>query len=172
MIFKIGDRVYHPKNGAGQVTGRGMTKVSDLEIETLKISLVETRAMLEIPISAVSRSGLRPSSSVAVLNRAMKIFSERPRNTARRQIWTKRITEFSDKTNSGDPVQLAEAVRDVWLSGRSGDLSHTGRTIYEKGRLRLAIEMADVFGGDASDYERRIDDAIQANPAAKVDEGA
>lgn len=168
MSYKKGDRLYHPVNGAGIYEGTSETEVAGIKMKVMEIALMETRATQKIPLTSSSAKGLRRASAPEILKRALRVFDERPTKGFKKSIWVKRINEFSEKINSGDPVQIAEATRDVYMSARSGELSHTGRTIYERGRNRLAMEMAEVFGEDATVYEKRIDEAIAANPGALV----
>lgn len=168
MSYKKGDRLYHPINGAGVYQGTSETEVGGEKMKVLQISLLETKVMQMIPVTSSSAKGLRKASDAETLQRAMRVFSERPTKGFKKSIWVKRITEFADKINSGDPVMIAEATRDVYMSARTGELSHTGRTIYERGRSRLAMEFSEVLGEEAAVHEKRIDDAIRMNQWADV----
>ena len=59
-------------------------------------------------------------------------------------MWSRRAQEYEAKINSGDPVAIAEVVRDLYRSQSQSDQSYSERQIYEQALERLANELAAV----------------------------
>jgi len=59
-------------------------------------------------------------------------------------MWSRRAQEYEAKINSGDPISIAEVVRDLHRNAGQPDQSYSERQIYEAALERLAREVAAV----------------------------
>ena len=59
-------------------------------------------------------------------------------------MWSRRAQEYEAKINSGDPIQIAEVVRDLHRSEDQPDQYYSERQIYEAALARLSRELAVV----------------------------
>src|SRR3546814_3338118 len=66
---------------------------------------------LRVPITKATNAGLRKLSSRDEMKTALKTLKGRSR--VRRTMWSRRAQEYEAKINSGDPVSIAEVVRDL-----------------------------------------------------------
>ena len=66
------------------------------------------------------------------------------RSRVSRAMWNRRAQEYEAKINSGDPVSIAEVVRDLHRNAGQPDQSYSERQIYEAALDRLARELAAV----------------------------
>jgi CarD family transcriptional regulator len=57
-------------------------------------------------------------------------------------MWSRRAQEYEAKINSGDPISIAEVVRDLYKSSKQQEQSYSERQIYEQALGRLAGELA------------------------------
>jgi CarD family transcriptional regulator len=62
----------------------------------------------------------------------------------KRTMWSRRAQEYEAKINSGDPVAIAEVVRDLFRNAGQPDQSFSERQIYEQALDRLAMEFAAI----------------------------
>ena len=83
------------------------------------------------------------------MDEAIQTLKGRPR--VKRTMWSRRAAEYDLKINSGDPVSIAEVVRDLHRNVGQPDQSFSERQIYEQARDRLAAEVAAV---DKTDMEK------------------
>ena len=67
------------------------------------------------------------------------------RSRVKRTMWSRRAQEYEAKINSGDPVSIAEVVRDLHRNADQPDQSYSERQIYEAALDRLARELAAVI---------------------------
>jgi CarD family transcriptional regulator len=66
------------------------------------------------------------------------------RSRTSRAMWSRRAQEYEAKINSGDPVSIAEVLRDLHRNAGQPDQSYSERQIYEAALDRLARELAAV----------------------------
>jgi len=66
------------------------------------------------------------------------------RAKVKRTMWSRRAQEYEAKINSGDPISIAEVVRDLYRGDSQPDQSYSERQIYEQALERLVNEMAAV----------------------------
>jgi CarD family transcriptional regulator len=66
----------------------------------------------------------------------------RGRSRVKRTMWSRRAQEYEAKINSGDPVSIAEVVRDLHRGEDQPDQSYSERQMYQAALDRLARELA------------------------------
>ena len=64
------------------------------------------------------------------------------RSRAKRTMWSRRAQEYEAKINSGDPVAIAEVVRDLFRADDQPEQSYSERQMYQAALERLARELA------------------------------
>jgi CarD family transcriptional regulator len=97
---------------------------------------------LRVPVEKANISGLRRLSSRDRLKTAMSTLKSAPR--VKRTMWSRRAQEYEAKINSGDPVSIAEVVRDLFRNSDQQEQSYSERQIYQSALDRLAREFAAV----------------------------
>ncbi len=148
-LFNPGDFVVYPTHGVGKVTSIEEDEIAGHKLELFVISFDRDRMTLRVPTSKAANSGLRKLSSKKRMDEAIHTLKGRPR--VKRTMWSRRAAEYDLKINSGDPVSIAEVVRDLHRNVGQPDQSFSERQIYEQARDRLAAEVAAV---DKTDMEK------------------
>jgi CarD family transcriptional regulator len=77
-------------------------------------------------------------------------------------MWSRRAQEYEAKINSGDPVSIAEVVRDLFRNSNQPDQSYSERQIYEAALERLASELAAVESIDTAAATEKLEKLLQA----------
>lgn len=142
LDYSVGDYVVYPAHGVGRIEGLETQRVSGLEVELYRISFDKERMILKVPISKARNSGLRKLSSKDRIKTALETLKGRSR--VRRTMWSRRAQEYEAKINSGDPVSIAEVVRDLHRAADQPEQSYSERQIYQAALERLARELAAV----------------------------
>lgn len=140
--FKKGDYVVYPAHGVGQVEGIETAKVGGAEVRLYAISFEKDRMRLKVPVVKANSSGLRRLCSEDRLKDALKTLKGRAK--IRRVMWSRRAQEYELKINSGDPVAIAEVLRDLKRSNDDTEQSYSERQIYQSALERLAREVAAI----------------------------
>jgi CarD family transcriptional regulator len=142
FAFEKGDFVVYPTHGVGRVVDIEAKEIAGHKLELFVISFEQERMMLRVPVAKAKISGLRKLSSRKIMENALVTLKGRSRVS--RAMWNRRAQEYEAKINSGDPVSIAEVVRDLHRNAGQPDQSYSERQIYEAALDRLARELAAV----------------------------
>lgn len=140
--FSKGDFVVYPAHGVGKVLGVEDEEIAGLKVELIIIEFDKDRMTLRVPVAKADKSGLRKLSSPDMMASALKTLKGKSR--VRRTMWSRRAQEYEAKINSGDPVAIAEVVRDLYRNANQPDQSYSERQLYQAALDRLAREFAAV----------------------------
>lgn len=140
--FSKGDYVVYAAHGVGQVEGTEVQNIGGMEIKLYVVSFEKDRMRLKIPVIKAASSGLRRLSSADRMDDAIKTLKGKSR--VRRTMWSRRAQEYETKINSGDPIAIAEVLRDLKRSNDDSEQSYSERQIYQSALERLAREVAAV----------------------------
>lgn len=142
LDFTPGDFVVYPAHGVGQVEGVETHTIAGMEVTMYTICFEKDRMRLKLPVSKVKASGLRKLSSKDRLKDALSTLQGR--SQVRRIMWSRRAQEYETKINSGDPVSIAEVLRDLKRADDQSEQSYSERQIYQAALERLAREVAAI----------------------------
>lgn len=140
LEFEEGDFVVYPTHGVGRVIGIESQKIAEFEVELIVIKFEKDRMTLRVPVEKAERSGLRRLSSRKLMDTALTTLKGKSR--AKRTMWSRRAQEYEAKINSGDPVAIAEVVRDLFRADDQPEQSYSERQMYQAALDRLARELA------------------------------
>ena len=158
--FGTGDYVVYPTHGVGRVTGIEKQEISGQSLKLIIIKFEKDRMTLRVPVGKAEASGLRKLSSRKMMDTALATLKGRSR--IKRTMWSRRAQEYEAKINSGDPVSIAEVVRDLHRSEGQSEQSYSERQIYEAALGRLAREVAAVEKIDEEAAVGRLVEVLRA----------
>jgi CarD family transcriptional regulator len=155
-MFEIGDAVVHPVRGAGKVTG--MTELQadgDKNLYYTIALLDQPDSSLMIPVASAQGAGLRPPISQNKLKRVMRVLRQDPETLPADR--KERQDVLAEKLNTGDVLQLAELVRDMfWKSEQESDFTTRGKRLYTRAMILLSGEIAVAQDINLEEAEDRV----------------
>ncbi len=140
--FACGDYVVYPTHGVGLIEAIEEQDIAGFTLRLYVIRFEKEKMTLRVPVNKVQEAGLRKLSSRNQIDVALTTL--RGRSRVSRAMWSRRAQEYEAKINSGDPVSIAEVVRDLHRNAGQPDQSYSERQIYEAALERLARELAAV----------------------------
>ncbi len=140
--FNPGDFVVYPAHGVGQVKEIQTTSVGGQNLELIAIDFNKDKLMLRIPLSNAQKTGLRQIATPAVMDSAVRILKGKAK--VKRLQWSKRSQEYTLKINSGDPIAMAEVLRDLYKDPTKSEQTYSERQIYDQAMGRFVSEYAVV----------------------------
>ena len=78
----------------------------------------------------------------------------------RRTMWSRRAQEYETKIKSGDPVSIAEVVRDLHRRTNQSEQSYSERQMYQAALERLAREFAAIEKIDQESAATKLEDLM------------
>lgn len=142
VSFSQGDYVVYPTHGVGQVVAVETQEIGGMKLQLFVITFDRDRMTLRVPVTKAQKSGLRKLSSRSVMDTALSTLKGRAK--VKRTMWSRRAQEYEAKINSGNPVSIAEVVRDLHRKGDQPDQSYSERQMYQAAFERLVRELAAV----------------------------
>ena len=109
---------------------------------------------LRIPMAKAETTGLRRISASDTMDEALGVLKGKAR--VKKVMWSRRAQEYENKINSGNPVAVAEVIRDLYRSENLAEQSYSERQIYEQALDRLANEYAVCQNISSADATKKL----------------
>jgi len=163
--LKVGTIVAYPPHGVGRVSKREKKVILGIEEEIVIVELGNDLSVT-LPL-ALAQEQLRPPATEADLKKVQKAL--RQNSVVSDEIWSKRVQQAQEKLRSGDPLELAEIVRDgvCLFNGKATTesptkLSTSERALHLKARELLSGEIVVTRGVDQAEADAWIDEQLAA----------
>jgi CarD family transcriptional regulator len=157
--FAEGDYVVYPTHGVGKVERIATEEIAGHKLELIHITFEENRMTLRVPVAKARSAGLRKLATRKLFDDALAVLKGRAR--IKRTMWSRRAQEYEAKINSGDPLAIAEVVRDLHRNSGQPDQSFSERQIYEAAMDRLAAELAALDRTDKTTAATKLNDFLK-----------
>ena len=168
MKLAVGDAVVYAAHGVGVVVARERRMAIGIEQEVVVLEFADGLSVT-LPL-ARARGRLRPPVSDAGVRRVQETL--RDDGEPSRGVWLKRKQQTQAKLTGGDPLALAEVVRDsvrrkqlLLAQTSTSRLSPTENDAYQKARRLLVEEIGVACGLNAAQADAWIDEQIAATAA-------
>jgi CarD family transcriptional regulator len=158
-VFQEGDHVVYPTHGVGKVERIATEEIAGHKLELIHITFEENRMTLRVPVAKARTAGLRKLATRKLFDEALAVLKGRAR--IKRTMWSRRAQEYEAKINSGDPLAIAEVVRDLHRNAGQPDQSFSERQIYEAAMDRLAAELAALDKTDKATAATKLTDFLK-----------
>lgn len=147
--FVVGEMVVYPAHGVGRLESVESCAIDGQRIRLYSILFEKERMRVKLPVARAKNEGLRRLSSRQNLELALESLQQPMR--ARRQVWNRRAQECEDKIRSGDPMALAEVLREL-----HPNQSYSESQLYHSAFERLVRELAAVENIDEGKASERL----------------
>ena len=170
--FKTGESIVYPAHGVGQIVAIEEQVVAGMTLELFVIDFEKDKMRLKVPVAKAEAVGMRKLSETDFVERALKVVQGRAR--VKKTMWSRRAQEYDAKINSGDLIQIAEVVRDLYRADSQPEQSYSERQLYEAALGRMARELAAVNEVSETEAVQLIEVNLNKGPkrTAKTDEDA
>ena len=134
----------------------------------LVIDFEKNHMTLRVPIDRTEISGLRPLSTIKKMDEAIALAKSKA--GAKRSIWTRRAAQYEENINSGDPMKLAEVVRDLQRRTSTDTMTFSSRRLYLRALERMAQEFAVLHKMELDEAIEKIEDILEIPKEINLDE--
>lgn len=152
LQFEIGDPVVHPAQGAGTVSDVTTFERGGEPRQYYSIHLIDDSGMLMVPTDNADDIGLR-RARYGVDQIQEQLFND-PEPLA--DHYRTRHANLRRKLKSGDPIQVAQAVRDLAWREHIDDLTKVDNDLFREGKEMLVGELAAKRGTQMNAASRRL----------------
>ena len=145
--FKIGETVVYPKHGVGEIINIESMEVLSIKTHFYVVKMEQAKLTIRVPLEKQDEVGLRRISTKKIIDEIYETLKLKPK--VRRIMWSRRAQEYDAKIFSGDPIKIAEVVRDLFRKNSQPEQSYSERQMFHVALERLAREVAAV---EKTDY--------------------
>lgn len=160
--LKKNDRVVYPPHGPVTVVGVKAEEVFGEKRQYLIMQAEDSDLVLKAPLDRLEEIGVRPPMPKTVAKDVLRILSEPA--TAQSAQWSRRFKAHNEKLHSGDPIQIAELIRNLELADAKKPVSAGEKRLLKAARHSLEGELAITWASDRDAASVRIDKALADNP--------
>ncbi len=155
---KIKDLVVYPSHGVGKIIGIEKQEIGGSNLELYVVSFEKERMLLRVPLDKADGAGMRGLNTKDEMGSVVTTLKGRAK--IKRTMWSRRAQDYQEKLNSGNPVRVAEVLRDLHRAADQPEQSYSERQLYEAALDRLAREFAAVEKIDQDTAEGRIENFL------------
>ena len=138
-MFKIGETVVYPRQGAGRVIARERREVMGEEREYLTIRIIHSDLTLMVPSDGVEAAGVRPVVTSDALLEIVGVLTGEVDELEGN--WNRRFRHNQDLLKSSDPCEIASVIRNLAQRQRAKGLSGGERQLLIRAKRLLASEL-------------------------------
>ena len=142
LAFAVDDYIVYPSHGVGRITAIETQEIAGDMLEMYVVSFEQERLILRVPTARRQVGHAQAEQPRDKIQTAMNALKARPR-PRRGVMWSRRAQEYEAKINSGDPVSIAEVVRELHRA-EDAEQSYSERQMYRAALERLAREVAAI----------------------------
>lgn len=158
LKFGAGEYVVYPTHGVGKISDVTKQTIAGTELELLVVNFEKDKMTLRIPTEKLKSVGLRKISDTKTMDEALATLKTKAK--VRKLMWSRRAQEYENKINSGNPIAIAEVIRDLYRRENIAEQSYSERQIYERAYGRLASEVSVYANCSYEDANKKIADIL------------
>ena len=157
--FQIGETVVYPKHGVGEIVKIESMEIANIRTIFFVVKMEQSKLTIRVPIDKQEAVGLRKISSKKIITEVFDVLKLKPK--IRRIMWSRRAQEYDTKIFSGDPINIAEVVRDLFRKNSQAEQSYSERQMFQVAIERLAREVAAVEKTDYFQSTEKIESLLR-----------
>ena len=167
MEFPEGHIVIHPHHGPASVLGTVTRVVKGTSREYVDLSIHCGKMTISVPLDRVDEIGIRDVAGLGELEHLAAVLCA-PSGPEERQ-WARRFKANRALISTGNPVHLAEVVRDMSRRLERGGLSLGEKELLKEASIPLVAEIALATGTDEENAEAVMQSLIMDQSTAVLD---
>ena len=159
--YNVGDWLIYPKHGLGKAIDFETQTILKEKVKLLVVYFEHERMTLRIPVKKLTELGMRAISDKDEMKKAMLALKGKAR--IKKTMWAKREKDYKDKLNRGDPISVAEVLRDLYRGEGDPEQSYSERQLYEMALDRFSREMVAVHDIGIEEAIKKTEDNLKAS---------
>jgi len=156
-MFKIGDKAVYPSQGVGVIEAIESREFSGIKSEFYVLRIVDSDMTIMVPVGNVDHVGMRNLVDKKKVATVYEVLGDRPDNGGSIPSWSRRQREYNDKIKSGDLIEVAEVLRELYQIREDKELSYGEKKVLELARKLLVSEIAMAEGKAEDKVAERVE---------------
>ncbi len=155
-MFEIGDMAVYPTQGVGVVEHIESREFSGHRQQFYVLRIVDSDMTIMVPVNNAKLVGLRRVIDQDRITRIFDALAE-PTENSKIASWSRRQREYNDKLKTGDLLEVADVLRDLYQISSAKELSYGEKKVLEQARKLLVTEVALAEGAKQDQVVKRLE---------------
>ena len=164
-MFKIGDKAVYPAQGVTEILGIETRDICGNQEVFYVLKVLDTEKRIMVPVSKVGSVGLREVIENHEVNTVYDVLRERNRPVDT-QTWNRRYRKYVEKIKTGSVYDVAEVLRDLYLTKYDKPLSCREREMLDMSRRLLVKELSIASNSDEEAITSELENIFGVEVAA------
>lgn len=154
-MFKVGDRAYYPAQGVGIVESIEAREFGGQTHKFYILRIIDNDMTIMVPVNNATQVGLRTLISKDKVASIYNVLGEKQSGAQAIPSWSRRQRAYNEKIKTGNPEEVAEVLRELYLIREDKELSYGEKKVLELARRLLVKELALAEGiGEEAMHQR------------------
>jgi CarD family transcriptional regulator len=141
MTFNVGDKAVYPAHGVGVIKDIERIELDGSIYEMYVLKILDNGMTIKVPVQNADAIGMRGVIPMDAVAKVREVLLDRSKPTDK-QTWNRRYREYMTKIKTGDPVEVAEVLRDLALLKSQKTLSFGERKMYDQAHSLIVQELS------------------------------
>ena len=155
-MFKIGDMAVYPTQGVGVIEEIESREFSGQSQKFYILRIVDSDMRIMVPVTNAGNVGLRRLIDEKRITGIFDALAE-PGDSGKIASWSRRQREYNDKLKTGNLLDVAEVLRDLYQISSAKELSYGEKKVLEQARKLLVTEVALAEGAKEDQVVQRLE---------------
>lgn len=155
-MFKVGDLAVYPTQGVGVIEEIESREYSGHSQQFYVLRIVDSDMRIMIPVGNVTNVGMRRLIDQKHITNIFDALAE-PNDPGKIASWSRRQREYNDKLKTGDLLEVAGVLRDLYQISAGKELSYGEKKVLEQARKLLVTEVALAEGEKEDQVTKRLE---------------
>lgn len=162
-MFKVGDQAVYPAQGVGVVEAIETRQLCGQIHDYYILRIIDNDMTIMVPVANADQVGLRRLISREKVATVYDLIGEKPVENLTISSWSRRQREYHEKIKTGNPLQVAGVLRELYLIREAKELSYGEKKVLDLARRLLVKELALAEGVTEEAVCRRIEGGPTVN---------
>ena len=162
-MFKIGDQAVYPAQGVGIVEAIETRQLCGQTHDYYILRILDSDMTIMVPVANAGQVGLRRLISKDKVTSVYNLLDEKGSGSLALSSWSRRQREYNEKIKTGNLIEVAGVLRELFLIRQSKELSYGEKKVLDLARRLLVKELALAEGVAEEAVSRRLEGVVLVN---------
>ena len=162
-MFKVGDQAVYPAQGVGIVEAIETRQLCGQTHDYYILRILDSDMTIMVPVANAGQVGLRRLISKDKVTSVYNLLDEKRSGSMTLSSWSRRQREYNEKIKTGNLIEVAGVLRELFLIRQSKELSYGEKKVLDLARRLLVKELALAEGVEEEAVCRRLEGAVVVN---------
>ena len=159
-MFKVGDQAVYPAQGVGVVEAIETRQFCGETHDYYILRIIDSDMTIMVPVANAGQVGLRRLISKEKVSSVYNLLDEKRSGSVTLSSWSRRQREYNDKIKTGNPIEVAGVLRELFLIRQGKELSYGEKKVLDLARRLLVKELALAEGVAEDAVSRRLEGVV------------